>query len=69
MFETTENIKATWLGGTPTVSFWPGIPARDLTESEWNEIEPHIQRRVIQVGMYQLTDAPAETQTKKAGNK
>lgn len=51
--ELSSDIVAKWTGPIPVVSFWPGVPTRDLTREEWEAIEPHVQARIVQLGLYQ----------------
>ena len=34
--------------------FWQGLPARDLTMAEWDEIEPENQKTLLESGMYKF---------------
>ncbi len=45
----------------PTVIFNPdlgkfeqGIPARNLTQDEWNEVPPETQKRLLESGLYRV---------------
>jgi hypothetical protein len=51
------NMKVKFLGG----GYFIGIPARDLTEDEWNAIPKKEQRMILKSGIYGI-----EIEEKKA---
>ena len=34
--------------------FWQGLPARDLTIEEWDEVSPENQKIILEIGIYKL---------------
>jgi hypothetical protein len=46
------NMKVKFLGG----GYFIGIPARDLTEDEWNAIPKDEQKAILKSGIYTLEE-------------
>jgi hypothetical protein len=40
--------------------FWQGLPARDLTAAEWDEVSPENQKVILESGIYKLVDSKPE---------
>ena len=38
--------------------FWQGLPARDLTQAEWDEVSPENQKTLLASGMYKMESRP-----------
>lgn len=34
--------------------YWDGVPARDLTQSEWAQITSNVQNHLLKIGLYTL---------------
>jgi hypothetical protein len=50
--------------------FWQGLPARDLTQTEWDEVSPENQKTLLDSGMYKIeTDKPKYKEPVKDGEK
>lgn len=44
-----EAIAARYVGAG---EYWPGVPARDLTVSEWTGLDPATRQAVLTNGLY-----------------
>ena len=64
-----EKIKyfARFLGGDQR--FWNGVPAKDLTEEQWNKIDEELQDTLLQIKLYELIDPPAVVAPEKVSKK
>lgn len=50
--------------------FWQGLPARDLTQQEWDEVSPENQKKILDLGIYKIVnDKPFAHAPKNANAK
>src|SRR5688572_15682489 len=53
-------IKAIFKGDATL--FMAGIPARDLTADEWNEVKPELQEKALHLGLYEVIEVSSDEQ-------
>ncbi len=44
----------------PEAGYWQGVPARDLTQDEWQALPKELQKHLVEIGMYKVEKSKKE---------